>query len=133
MNCKSTGCNYPEGECHGTCSSRIDRKCHSETELETLRAQVATLTAERDLSERSEEVLITRGAKMQEQLARLETEVIRRDRLDAERYRWLRENENGVSYCVEHEGNIGSTIWMNGEELDAAIDAAISECKQNEN
>lgn len=42
---------------------------------------------------------------------------------DARRYRELRTHE--VSYSVEYEGNIGATVWISGEELDAAIDSAM--------
>jgi len=43
---------------------------------------------------------------------------------DAARYRWLQFNVEGVSWCVTHDGNTGSSDWLVGPELDAAIDRA---------
>jgi len=43
---------------------------------------------------------------------------------DAARYRWLQSNVDGVSWCVTHDGNTGSSDWLVGPELDDAIDRA---------
>lgn len=51
-------------------------------------------------------------------------------RADAERYRWLR--EHGETGCTEKDGYGGRALQM-GADLDAAIDAARAQTKENGN
>lgn len=54
-----------------------------------------------------------------------QSEQVQALRKDAERYRWLLKNEDGASISMTFEGNTGATPYINGEELEKAIDAAM--------
>jgi hypothetical protein len=72
-------------------------------------------------------MMMTYAAKIEELIAerdklRAELAELRRD---AERYRWLRDAEDR-SYVALAMENGSEPVWISGDELDAAIDAAMA-------